>query len=231
MADTVEHGATCAIQQPNFFPWLGYFDKIRRADIFVFLDDVDFPRSGSGMGSWTNRVRILVQGRPFWIGAPVSRYRGRRRIKEVTMAPDPKWRRKLVRTLEANYARAPRFRVAMDVLEPLINRDTDDLAAYNIEAITTISHRLGLHARFVRQSEVASTGTATRLLVSLTRAVGADTYVCGGGTEGYQKDELFAEANLALRYQNFSVRPYGDTKRFLPGLSVIDYLMWSDEWR
>ena len=146
------------------------------------------------------------------------------------MAPDGKWRRKLVRTLETNYARAPRFRVAMDVLGPLINRDTDDLAAYNIEAITTISRRLGLHARFVRQSEVESTGTATTLLVSLTRAVGADAYLCGGGAEGYQKDELFAEADLVLRNQNFAVQPYGDTKRFLPGLSVIDYLMWSDEW-
>ena len=220
-----------AIQQPNFFPWLGYFDKIRQADVFVFLDDVDFPRSGKCMGTWTNRVRIAIQGRPAWIGAPISRYHGRRRIRDVNIAAIPKWRAKVMRTLEANYARAPRFHDAMAFLEPLINQNTDDLTDYNIAAIRTISRRLGLATQFVRQSETTVVGAATELLIGLTRSVGADTYLCGGGAEGYQKNELFAEANLVLRYQNFSVRPYGDTKLFLPGLSVIDYLMWSDEWR
>ena len=219
-----------AIQQPNFFPWLGYFDKIRQAEVFVFLDDVDFPRSGKCMGTWTNRVRIAIQGRPAWIGAPISRYSGRRRIRDVKIAAIPKWRTKVIRTLGANYARAPRFHDAMALLEPLVNQNTDDLAAYNIAAIRTISRRLGLETQFVRQSETTAAGAGTELLIALARFVGADTYLCGRGAEGYQKDELFTEANLVLTYQNFGVLPYGDPKRFQPGLSVIDYLMWSDEW-
>ena len=31
-----------AIHQPNFFPWLGYFECIDNVDIYVFLDDVPF---------------------------------------------------------------------------------------------------------------------------------------------------------------------------------------------
>ena len=33
-----------AIHQPNFVPWLGYFDRMIRADMFVLLDHVQFER-------------------------------------------------------------------------------------------------------------------------------------------------------------------------------------------
>ena len=46
-----------AIHQPNFFPWLGYFDKILKSDEFVFFDDCQFPKKG---GAWCNRVKLLI---------------------------------------------------------------------------------------------------------------------------------------------------------------------------
>ena len=100
MLTAVEHDRACAMQQHNLFPWLGNFDKIRQADVFVFFDDVEFPRSGSGMGFWTNRARISVQGWPYWIGAPASRRHGRGRTTDLRISPNSQWRRKLMQTLE-----------------------------------------------------------------------------------------------------------------------------------
>lgn len=215
-----------AIHQPNFFPWLGYFDKIRRADALVFLDAVDYPRSGSGgMGSWCNRVRIHVQGEAKWITCPVKRMSLGEPILDAVMDDDQKWRSRLLKTLDANYRRAPRFEATMQWLEPLILAPEPNLAAFNICVIQTITLRLGLEKRFVRQSALAVEGRSTDLLASIVKAVGGDAYLAGGGAAGYQQDEVFEREGLRLVYQNFTPKPYGDPERFIPGLSVIDYLM------
>ena len=70
-----------AIHQPNFFPWLGFFDKIARADVFCLLDNVQFPKTG---GTWINRVQLWINGKAAWATAPVDRsYSGVRRIREM----------------------------------------------------------------------------------------------------------------------------------------------------
>src|SRR4029079_18719876 len=106
--------ALVAIHQPNFFPWLGYFDKIRQSDIFIFLDAVDYPRAGSGgMGSWVNRARIAIQGEARWVTCPVKRTQMGAPIFTVEIEDTQPWRVKLLKTLATNYARARRFADAM----------------------------------------------------------------------------------------------------------------------
>lgn len=215
-----------AIHQPNFFPWLGYFDKIRRADIFVFLDAVDYPRAGSGgMGSWTNRVQIAIQGEARWITCPLRRMPLGSPIAAALIDDSQPWRGKLMKTLEANYRRAPGYEAAMALIAPLLTADEDRLAAFNVAAIRSMAAHLGLTARFALQSELPHEGSATDLLISLVKAAGGDAYLAGGGAGGYQEDEKFSAAGVDLVKQGFVPRLYGDPGRFLPGLSVIDYLM------
>jgi len=215
-----------AIHQPNFFPWLGYFDKICRADVFIFLDAVSYPRAGSGsMGSWVNRVRLLVQGKSRWVTCPVRRMGLGSPISAATIDDRQPWRLKLLKTLQANYRRAAHFEDAMALLEPLILAPESNLCRFNIEVITAIALHLRVSARFVRQSELAAAGSGTELLLALVRAVNGNAYLAGGGAGGYQQDELFAINGVELVYQKFQSRPYGPPERFTPGLSVIDYLM------
>lgn len=216
-----------AIHQPNFFPWLGYFDKMRRADVFIFLDAVDYPRSGSGgMGSWTNRVRLNIQGEARWITCPVKRVDLGTPISKVLIDDGQPWRKKLLRTLEANYRKAPRYAATMSLVEPLLRSAESNLVTFNIAAIEAIAATLGVKTRFVLQSNLESEGKATELLASLVKAAGGDAYLAGGGAGGYQEDGVFSAHGLELVYQNFVPRPYGDAEHFIPGLSVIDYLMF-----
>lgn len=218
-------GRICAIASPNFFPWLGYFDKIRRADVHVFLDDIALSKSGSGMGSWINRVSIAVQGRAQWFGCPLRREPGTQLIRHVRIDDRQPWRRKLRRTLEINYRRRPGFERTMAIVAPLLEHPSDLLADFNINAITRIAEALGLRCEYLRQSALPVSGQATERLISITKAVGASCYMAGGGAAGYQRDELFPQHGLRLLYQGFEPRPYGDPRQFIPGLSVIDYLM------
>lgn len=215
-----------AIHQPNFFPWLGYFDKIRRADAFVFLDAVDYPRSGSGgMGSWTNRVRLSIQGEARWITCPLQRMPLGSPISAARIDDRQPWRGKLLKTLETNYRKAPRYAEAIDLLEPLIRAQYDALADLNIAAVQAIATKLGVTTSFLRQSQMPHAGQSTALLASLVSAAGGDAYLAGGGAGSYQEDGLFAAHGLKLVYQGFLPSPYGNEARFIPGLSVIDYLM------
>lgn len=215
-----------AIHQPTFFPWLGYFNKIARADIFVVLDNVQFPKTG---GTWLNRVRLLIDGRARWVTMPVvRRYRGVRLIREMLISDEPAWRRRLEQTLRSSYGRAACFDEVFPLVSTLIDTPTKSLAEYNLTAIRALTKALGLKgADVVLGSSLAVDGPATELLIAIVKAVGGGTYLCGGGTAGYQQDEKFAAAGLRLVYQDFRHPVYAQlrAREFTPGLSLIDTLM------
>jgi WbqC-like protein family len=213
-----------AIHQPNFFPWLGYFDKIARADVFVLLDDVQFPKKG---GTWVNRVQLLVNEQPSWVTVPVVRsYHGVREIREMRIDEQTPWRRKLLGTLQASYGRAPHADEIMPVLSDLIENPTDDLAEYNRASIAALKDSLGLEAELVPSSSLGVESQATMRLIELVKAVGGTAYLSGGGAGGYQEDERFPEAGIQLVKQDFEPPAYPQLSgEPVPGLSVIDALL------
>jgi hypothetical protein len=209
-----------AIHQPNFFPWLGYFDKIARSDVFVFMDNVDLPRCSSG--SWVNRVKLFVQGQPVWMTCPIKREHGGQLIKDVKTA-DTEWRNKLFKTLTHNYRGCACFSGVIDWVEALVMRDTEYLAEYNMLNIREICARLNIGANFVLQSQMETSKASTELLIEITKKVAGDSYMCGGGAQGYQEADKFSQAGIKLIYQNFIHPKYSQHgEQFTAGLSILD---------
>lgn len=214
-----------AIHQPNFFPWLGYFDKIRRCDKFVVLDDVQFPKTGS---TWLSRVAINIQGQKKWITAPTIRKHGVWRVKE-TYFTGTDWRKTIKKTLQMNYAKAEYFNQVRGHIFALIDFPSNQLLEYNLNGLAKISELLDMEFR--DKMELASSlnidSTATRRLVDIVHAVGYDTYLSGGGAGGYQEDEEFSAAGIKLVNQDFKHPLYSQVNAaaFIQGLSIIDVLM------
>jgi hypothetical protein len=214
-----------AIHQPNFLPWLGYFDKLARADVFILLDDVQFQK---GAGTWTNRTQLVVGGGIAWATVPVVRaFHGVRAINEMRIDDSRPWRKKLLRTIEQSYRRAPSFDEAMPLVAELLTVPTDSLAEYNEAGVKRLAAAIGLDSdRFVRASTLDASGKATDRLIELTRAVSGTTYLAGGGAQGYQDDSKFAPAGIRLASQDFQHPRYSQlTDEWQSGLSIVDALM------
>ena len=215
-----------AIHQPNFFPWLGFFDKIACSDVFILMDNVQFPKKG---GSWSNRVQLIVNGKAAWVTMPVVRsFHGTRIIKDMQINNSTPWRENLLKTVQMNYARALFFEQVFPLFKNLVNNPTDRLMDYNEAAIRALAAAVGLDTScLVVGSTLDTVGEATDLLISMTHAVGGTAYLCGRGAEGYQEDDKFAQAELELIYQHFQhpIYPQVNTSEFIQGLSIVDALM------
>ena len=58
-----------SIHQPNFFPWIGYFDKINRSDKFIFLTD----SLRSKNDKYLTRTKILNNNfKPQYLSIPLG---------------------------------------------------------------------------------------------------------------------------------------------------------------
>ena len=216
-----------AIHQPNFLPWLGYFAKLASSDLFAVMDNAQFPKTG---GSWSNRVKMRIGGDAAWVTVPIVRaYHGVRSVREMEIDDHSPWRTKLLKTIRMSYARAPYVDEVFPLVEAIVAHPSGSLAEFNLFGIRNIAAVLGIDTtKLVIGSTLNAPGAGTTLLINMVKAVKGTIYLCGGGAGGYQDDAQFATDGIHLRYQSFSHPEYhqGPGVRFLPGLSVVDALMW-----
>ncbi len=216
----MDNKITVAIHQPNFMPWLGYFYKIWQSDTFIFLDDVQFIKTGS---NYTNRVSINVSGKSNYLTIPIKRGSGVQNINQ-TQFLNEKWKKKFIGTLQANYAKAPYFNENRQFIYELINFKADNLADYNIHFITAISKKLNFNTTFQKSSTFKLQTESTERLIELIKAVKADRYLSGEGGDNYQEHQRYKEEKIELIYNKMPSFNYQQpkTETFIGGLSIID---------
>ena len=200
------------IHQPNFFPWLGYFHKIRWSDTFVLLDDAQIQKTG---GSVTNRTELVSNGKQLFFTAPIDRTKsGAPRIDEVRFATREDFREKLTALLKQAYAKAPFMKELGEEILALVRNPAESLGAYNAAAIRRIAEMLELPARIVSSSTLGVTTMSTERLVDIVEKLGGRTYLAGGGAKDYQDDSLFFDRRIQrvlprLRRTGVSARSRG----------------------
>jgi hypothetical protein len=213
-----------AVHQPNYVPWPGYFHKLARADVFVYLDSVQFPRGRS----FAARNRIKTPNGVAYLTVPVSIPRGREgkvSYLEVEFA-DEAWRDAHLRTIQHSYAKARHF----DDVFPLYRGELERPGTFvdlTVGLIDVFASYLGIETERRRLSEL---GTATsgkeQLVADICAAVGGGVYLSGsGGGRDYNDEQLLREHGIELRYDEFRYPQHPQLwGPFEPDLSILDLL-------
>jgi hypothetical protein len=213
-----------AIHQPNFLPWTGYFHKISMVDVFVFFDDVQFPR-GKTFG---NRVKIKTSNGEAWITVPVLSKGDLQDFSTILINQTIPWKRKIIKTIELSYKKARYFNQYFDGFSEVFMRDYEKLSDLNIAMIKHLAGLIGLKTSFLLSSDIsAGIDDAEDKILSILKHTGATVYVSGSGagSRRYIDEERFRSENIDIVWQKFSSPVYpqlwGD---FIADLSVIDLL-------
>jgi hypothetical protein len=213
----------CAIMQPTYLPWTGYFALIASVDVFLFLDDVEFSRQ-----SWQQRNRIKSQKGPQWLSVP-ARLSGRSHqlIREVEIDNSQPWRRRHCNSILMSYAKAAHVDWLRPWLQEVYQGQESSLCELNIRMVQETAGFLGLKTTFQRVSALGVSGDKVARLIACCRAVGADEYLSPVGSFGYiDADNAFDAGGVRLRYLHYEHPTYRQVNgEFVPYMAAVDLLL------
>jgi hypothetical protein len=206
--------------QSSYIPWRGYFDLIRRSDIFVFHDDIQYTKQ-----DWRNRNRIKTASGLMWLSIPVRKATTRGAIDEVEIDNDQDWGRKHWRIMAAHYRDAPFFSQYAGFFEEALTRRWDRLSSLNVYLISRICETLGITTHFINSRGLSLTGRKTDRLIQICRSCDATRYLSGPSARNYIEPEKFAASGVDVEYMVYDYPPYPQQfGAFVEGASIVDLL-------
>lgn len=212
--------------QPAYLPWLGYFDKIMKSDVFVFLDSVQFEKN-----SFTNRNKIKTPRGAIWLTVPVKT-KGHlgMTINEIEIDNKTKWRQDHLKAIFLNYKKANRFEECYSKLERLYKKEYQLLSELCWVHLTFWLQEIGVDKKIVRSTQLPITSKKSELILELCRYYNADHYISGVLGRDYLNEDDFKKAEITIEYQNYNHPVYpqlwGD---FAPYMSIVDFWMNNDK--
>ena len=214
-----------SVHQPQYIPWLGYFDKIAKSDCFVFLDEVQYKHR-----EFQNRNKIRTKNGWIWLSVPVeSKGKGRQRIRDIKIDDTFPWQHKHKGSLETWYGRAPFFKEHFPVFQEIFEKKWEKLKDLNVYIIEYILKILNIKTPIYYESGLDIKSTKTDRIIEICRKLKADTYFSGIGGRQYLEEDRIKRAGLDLVYQEFRHPIYKQQfmkskSDFIPYLSIIDLL-------
>lgn len=210
------------IHQPDFVPWLGFFDRLLDSDIFVVLDDVQFLRRG-----WHHRDRIKTRYGSEWLTLSVQKAVRDAPINEIHLWSErDAWVDQNLGLLADSYREAQYFQAVFPRITEIYRRPIDRLLEFNLLFLELAFEFLDLRPKIVLSSSLDVASSRTQRLVEICEAVGATSYLTGTGALAYLERDRFEAAGIRLDIQSFEHPVYRQLHGgFMTRLSCLDLFL------
>lgn len=221
------------IMQPFYLFLRKHFHLIKRADLYIHMDTVQFIRRGHH-----NRNRIKTPQRYLMLTVPTQNLGSHiQMIKEVKIDNSQNWQKKHWKSIVSNYSKAPYFKNYSDFFENVYSRIWEYLADLNIYLIENIAGFLGIRGtEYKRLSDlnIEASDNPTRRLIDICESVGATNYVIGTRAKDYMNESLWEKTKVKLEYFEPEYPSYPQLwGEFLENCAIIDLLFncGPDSWK
>jgi nuclear transport factor 2 (NTF2) superfamily protein len=169
-----------AIHQPEHFPYMGFFEKMKQVDLFVILDDVQYKKN-----NWQNRNKFLNKnGVEEFFSVQVEKEATKKLIKDVDVV-DGVWRKKVIKKIQQNFN--------IDVSHIYSHNKLIDI---NMNSIIWVREKLNINTPIIHSSDLHINTKSTQRLVDICNEVGATEYISGEGGKDYLDKSLFKDIKI-----------------------------------
>ena len=211
--------------QPYFFPYLGYFQLINAVDEFILLDDVNYIKKG-----WINRNHFLIKGEAFLFTVPLIRASQNKKINEIFISNDGRWKDKFLNSLIINYKKAPFFDDFYPLIEEVIQADIEKINELNYYALNRIVDFIGINTIIKKASQMYNNNhlKAQERIIDICEQEKTNTYLNSVGGQNLYNKDLFKKENIDLKFIIPKFPEYQQFNgSFVSSLSIIDILMFN----
>ena len=212
-----------SIIQPALFPWLGYFDIIKKSDIFVFFDNVKFEKRNWQM---RNKINVLTKNDEswIWVNIPTRDVTQQTLIKDALIDNTKDWKKKHLHTFHSHYGKDfDDIQFLLDIYEKTWGKICD----FNIEFISKCCDFLEIESEMIRASNLDVDGKRSQLLLEICKKLGATEYLSGPAAKEYLENDksIFEKEKIKISYHDYKHPIYNQRgKTFIEKLSILDLL-------
>ena len=211
-----------SIHQPNFFPWMGFFDKMNRSDQFIFLTS----SIRSKNDKYLTRTKVLNNAKSQYLSVPLGVKHKQISIKQLMMPADNQWQVKVLNIIKESYRSSNHFDEVYADIEELLMCEYEYFSDYSINIIKFLISKLNIDTELHIDTDFNQDfGVSNQRNIALCKKVGGDIYLSGNGAKVYNDNKLYSENSLELIYQDYIAPTYTQmSNEFVSGLSIIDVL-------